>query len=299
MATLTFEEKVSLFKAIAESPQARSEYALSRATVILPLIDTQSTIRAIFVPETLPPGAQATYDIPFDDVNCAWVMPQIGGIPQIQVEGTEIYVGTFGIDAAVQWQMDIAKQGRFQVGERATKLLANKIIEQEELAGWSLVKAHAAVLPDEQKVSAPTGLIVDAFNDIVTAGDLLRRKITDIYVSPRRFADMRKWVTATNLSFGLKDKAFDSAGMIEVWGVRIHRVYDNRLVDDNTGYAFGQRDGYTYGVMPIRETLQTYDNPIAVLEWKVGILARENVGFAILDDKGLILVDFTDRKSVV
>jgi hypothetical protein len=289
---LTFEEKVAMFKAIAESPQSRSDYAASRAQVILPLLETQSTIRAIFNPEILPAGAQATYDIPFDDVNCAWVMPQIGGIPQIQVEGTEIYVSTFGIDAAVQWQMDVAKQGRFQVGERATNLLKNKIIEQEELAGWSLIKAHAAVLGDDQKVSAPNGLTVDAFNDIVTAGDLLRRKVTDIYVSPKRFADMRKWVTATDLSDGLKDKAFAAAGLIEVWGVRIHRVYDSKLVSDDKGYAFGQRDGYTYGVMPIRQTLQTFDNPIAIMEWKIGIMARENVGFAVLDEKGLIEVTF-------
>lgn len=289
---LTFEEKVAMFKAIAESPQSRSDYAASRAQVILPLLETQSTIRAIFTPEILPPGAQATYDIPFDDVNCAWVMPQIGGIPQIQVEGTEIYVSTFGIDAAVQWQMDVAKQGRFQVGERATNLLKNKIIEQEELAGWSLIKAHAAVLGDDQKVNASNGLTVDTFNDIVTTGDLLRRKVTDIYVSPKRFADMRKWVTATDLSNGIKDKAFEAAGLIEVWGVRIHRVYDGKLVSDNKGYAFGQRDGYTYGVMPIRQTLQTFDNPIAIMEWKIGIMARENVGFAVLDEKGLIEVTF-------
>lgn len=289
---LTFEEKVAMFKAIAESPQSRSDYAASRAQVILPLLETQSTIRAIFTPEILPPGAQATYDIPFDDVNCAWVMPQIGGIPQIQVEGTEIYVSTFGIDAAVQWQMDVAKQGRFQVGERATNLLKNKIIEQEELAGWSLIKAHAAVLGDDQKVNASNGLTVDTFNDIVTTGDLLRRKVTDIYVSPKRFADMRKWVTATDLSNTIKDKAFEAAGLIEVWGVRIHRVYDGKLVSDNKGYAFGQRDGYTYGVMPIRQTLQTFDNPIAIMEWKIGIMARENVGFAVLDEKGLIEVTF-------
>lgn len=289
---LTFEEKVAMFKAIAESPQSRSDYAASRAQVILPLLETQSTIRAIFTPETLPPGAQATYDIPFDDVNCAWVMPQIGGIPQIQVEGTEIYVSTFGIDAAVQWQMDVARQGRFQVGERATNLLKNKIIEQEELAGWSLIKAHAAVLGDDQKVNASNGLTVDTFNDIVTTGDLLRRKVTDIYVSPKRFADMRKWVTATDLSNSIKDKAFEAAGLIEVWGVRIHRVYDSKLVSDNKGYAFGQRDGYTYGVMPIRQTLQTFDNPIAIMEWKIGIMARENVGFAVLDEKGLIEVTF-------
>ena len=292
MEKLTFEERVEMFKALAESPQSRSAYAISRANVILPLLDEQSTIRSIFTPEVLPPGAQATYDIPFDDVNCAWVMPQIGGIPQIQVEGTEVYVSTFGIDAAVQWQIDVARQGRFQVGERATKLLKNKIIEQEELAGWSLIKAHAAVLDGKQKVTASNGLTVDTFNDIVTAGDLLRRKITDIYVSPKRFSDMRKWVTTTSLSSGLKDKAFEAAGLIEVWGVRIHRVYNSKLVTDDKGYAFGQRDGYTYGVMPIRQQLQTFDNPIAIMEWKIGVMARENVGFAVLDEKGLIEVTF-------
>ena len=103
---------------------------------------------------------------------------------------------------------------------------------------------------------------------------------------------MRKWVTAAGLSDGLKDKAFDAAGLIEVWGVRIHRVYDSKLVSDNKGYAFGQRDGYTYGVMPIRQTLQTFDNPIAIMELKIGIMARENVGFAVLDEKGLIEVTF-------
>lgn len=288
---LTFQEKVEMFKAIASDPQARAEYAQSRAEVILPILDEQSTIRSIFQPEMLPPGAEARYDIPFDDVNCAWIMPQIGGIPQIQVEGSEVYVTTFGLDAAVQWQMDVARQGRFQVGQRATKLLSNKIIEQEELAGWSLIKAHAAVLPPEQQVSA-TALDVDCFNEIVTKGDILRRKVTDIYVSPKRFSDMRKWVTATDLSSNLRDKAFAAAGLMEVWGVRIHEVYNSKLVADNKGYAFGQRDGYTYGVMPIRETLQTFDNPIAIMEWKIGIMARENIGFAVLDEKGLIEVTF-------
>lgn len=151
---LSFERKVELFKATAASPKSRSEYAQSRAAVINPLIDEQSTIRAIFRPERLPPGAQSTYAIPFEDINCCWTMPQIGGIPQVQVEGTEIYVSTFGLDAAVQYQMDVAEQGRFQMGELATTLLKNKVIEQEELAGWGLILSHAAVLASNQKVSA-------------------------------------------------------------------------------------------------------------------------------------------------
>lgn len=291
---LSFKESVEAFKTIASDAEALQLYAMTRGEVILPLIEAESTIRAIFTPEVLPPGAQATYDIPFDDVECVWVMPQIGGIPQVQLEGSEMYVNTFGIDGAVEWQMDLAKQGRFQVGQRATMLLKNKFIEQEELAGWTLIHAHASVLPDTQVVTLGVGqgLDIDAFNQIITKGDILRRKITDLYVSPKRFADMRDWVKATDLSNNMKDNAYTAEGMKSVWGVNIHKVYNQDLVSDDKAYAFGQRDGYTYGVMPIRETLQTYANPISIMEWKIGVMGREVLGFGVLDDKGLIEVNF-------
>ena len=107
--------------------------------------------------------AEARYDIPFDDVNCAWIMPQIGGIPQIQVEGSEVYVTTFGLDAAVQWQMDVARQGRFQVGQRATKLLSNKIIEEKlskvtsEYAKNKFIK----YLPEEDRADVKMNVMFD------------------------------------------------------------------------------------------------------------------------------------------
>ena len=290
---LSFQEKVKLFQATAASPKARAEYARSRATVILPLIEEQSTVRNIFKTETLPAGAQAVYDIPFDDIDCCWTMPQIGGIPQVQVKGTEIYVTTFGLDAGVQYQMDVARQGRFQVGERATQLLKNKVIQQEELAAWTLIKAHAAVLPAEQKVTGVSALNLSAFNEIVTKGDILRRQVTDLYVSPARYADLRDWVSNAAYSDSLKDKAFGLAGLANIWEVNVHKVYNSNLVANNEGYAFGQRDGFTYGVMPIRQSLETYDNPIAIMEWKIGIMAREVIGFGILDNKGLIEVTFS------
>ncbi|MCK9279279.1 MAG: hypothetical protein M0P71_01435 [Melioribacteraceae bacterium] len=292
MNTLTYDEKVALFQQTASDPVRRSEFAQSRAMVILPLLDTQSTIRSIFAPEQLPVGAQPTYDIPFDDVNCAWVMPKIGGIPQIQVEGTEISVSTFGLEAAVEYQMDVAEQGRFNVAERATTLLKNKVIDQEELAGWTLIHTHAATLDASQKVS-DTGLNVSAFNKLVTAGDVLRRKITDLYVSPSRFSDMRSWVESSTYSQNMKDNAFNQSGLTNVWGVNIHKVYNPALVSNDKAYAFGQRDGVTYGVMPIRKNLTTFDNPLSIMSWKVGIMAREILGFAVLDEKGLIEVTFT------
>lgn len=289
---LTFEQKVNLFKATAANPKARAEYAKSRATIILPLLDAESHIRNIFTVENLPLGAESRYDIPFDDINCAWVMPKIGGIPQIQVEGAEIYVSTFEIDAAIQYQMRIAEQGRFQVGERSTRLLKNKVIELEELAGFTLIHNHAAVLPAGQKC-ASAKLDLACFNDLVTKGDVLRRKITNMFISPVRYSNLREWVVNTAYSENLKNQAFNLSGMSNVWDVNINKVYDQRLVANNKGYAFGERDGFTYGVMPIRRNLETYDNPIAIMEWKIGIMAREELGFGVLDDKALIEITFS------
>jgi len=66
---LTFAQKVALFKATATDLQARNDFAASRAEVILPLLLQQSTVRNIFKTELLPPGADARYDIPFDDID--------------------------------------------------------------------------------------------------------------------------------------------------------------------------------------------------------------------------------------
>jgi hypothetical protein len=86
------QELRDLFRSTATSREDREEFAAGRAEVILPMIDVQSTIRRIFAVENIGADADASYDIPFDDIECAWIMPQIGGIPTVQVEGDELDV---------------------------------------------------------------------------------------------------------------------------------------------------------------------------------------------------------------
>lgn len=304
---MTFEQRVEMFRATATDHQARAEFAASRATVINPLLDEQSTIRAIFMPEVLTPGADARYDIPFEDVECTLVMPNIGGIPSVQLEGSELHVDTFGIDGGVEYQMDVARDGRFQVAQLATRLLANRFIRQEEMCGWALIKSHAAVLPATQKLQAFTDagaqtngqgkMNVYTLNELITMGDMIGiggRVIKDIYVSPRRYGDLRSQVTNQNLPFDMRSRLYGNGQNAEAPTpeIRIHRVYNKNLVGDTKGYAFTQKDGFTYGVMPIREKLMTRDNPIAILEWKIGTIGRERCGFGVLDDKGLIELTF-------
>ena len=326
-----FAQKVALFRQTATDPKIRAEYAESRANVIVPELAVQSTVRYIFRPEQLAGDATPVYDIPFEDVETTYVMPNIGGVPMIQVEGDQISVGTFGLDGGVEYQQDMARDGRFQVGTLATIMLKNRFIAQEELAGWNLIKLHAAALPDTQKLQArdqsgnaavnpgtPTStgsMSIFTLNDLITLGDEIGvggRRVTDIYVSPRRFGDLRNTIGVGGfiLPDSLKEQMFGvgqsqpsnmdpnvfttptGGTAIPGLNIRIHKVYNKLLVDDNTGYAFTQKDGFTYGVMPIREQLRTMDNPIAMLEWKVGILGRERLGFGVLDSLGLIEITF-------
>lgn len=304
---LSFDQKVALFRETAINPQRRSDYAASRANVINPELEVQSTVRFIFAPEQLAPGATPVYDIPFEDVECTYVMPQIGGIPTVQMEGKIMTVDTFGLDGGVEYQIDVAKDGRFQVGQLATTMLKNRFIQQEELAGWNLIKLHAASLKSNQKIqalkddgtvgAAGTGkLNVGTINEMITTADEIGvggRRITDIYVSPRRFGDLRNQLTMMALPESIRTQLWSNGkGTDNVADVRIHRVYNRALVPNNKGYAFTQKDGYRYGVMPIREELTTRDNPIAILEWKIGIIGRERLGFGVLDDKGLVEVTF-------
>ena len=306
--TLSFEQKVEMFRATAENAQARIDFAASRAEVILPLIDEQSTVRAIFQPRKLPAGASATFDIPFEDVEATWVMPNIGGIPTVQVEGTSVNVDTFGLDGGVEYQIDIAKDGRFDVAQLSTKLLANRFIRQEELAGWSLIKTHAAVLPATQQLQAFADdgttqtagqgkLNIYTLNELITLADQIGiggRVVKDVYVSPRRYNDLRSQVTLQSLPFDMRTKLYGDGENAKspTPEIRFHKVYNPNLVANNQAYAFTQKDGYFYGVMPIREALFTRDNPIAILEWKIGIIGRMREGFGVLDDKGLIEITF-------
>jgi len=291
--TFTREQLIDAFKATASNVEARQAFGAGRAAILLPLIAEQSTIRRIFRPEYIPPGGECSFEIPFsDDTECVYLMPQIGGIPTVQFEGDFLYLNTFGIDGRVQWQERVAVQGRFEVAARVTQQFKNRIIAQEEVCGWTMIKNHAAMLTNEKQKISASGLDIDCFNDIVTNGDELRRTVSELYLSPARFSDIRRWVTAENLSPALKDKVYSTAGLAEVWGVTFVKVYNPRLVTNDKAYAFGSREGYTYGVMPIREELTTKDDPMACLEYKLGFFGKEEVGFGILDEKGLIEVTF-------
>lgn len=309
---LSLQEKIEYFRAIASDPKARQAYIVSRAAKIEPMIAKESQVRQIFTPIPLAPGAQSSFPIGAQEVQTAWIAPAIGSAPRRQTEGDEVYVNTFPIFARGEWLMDLAEDARFDVAQDTEFMVAEQVKEMENLVGWNLIDAaaahasfpatHSCVIGSSSTVDLTTGqgfFSKELLAELVLAADIARRKITDIYVSPTTAFDIFNYWTQTstygvhNVPSGVQDALFnqgmpesgveDTEYIMTIMGIRIHKVYSS-VVSDSTVYAFdlsGRRS--RFGVMPIRSNLQSYEDPFAITEFKVGYFVRERLGFGILD----------------
>lgn len=312
MNELTAQQKAELFRSIANDPVKRSEYISTRALQIQPLIDKESQVRGIFTPERLAPGANPSYPIGSTEVQTAWIAGSIGSAPRRIVEGDEVFVNTFNLFARAEWSMDLANDGRWQVAAESQFYMASQLKELENLVGWQLIRnalahnsfpsSHTIQIGNSAGVDVTTGqgfFSKQFLGELILAGDVARRRITDVYVSPRTMYDMFVYWTGslsgtnqmpesmqsqfmTRKDSGTSDAEF----VVNVFGVNIHKVYDSTVVDDETVYAFDLSNTRSrFGVMPIRQDVVTYEDPMAVTEFKVGYFGRERLGMAILDHR--------------
>lgn len=288
---VSVEKKQEMFRAIASDQEALTAYIRSRADVILPLLPTQSTVRSIFKEDVMPRGVrQPSYPIASDYLQLAFVAPTIGGPVQRLVELDEIYVPPLMIDGAVEFLMRYAEDARYNVGETATNDLKNRIIAKEEFVGWRTVKAAISGVNAAQTIytggASSLGnlfgdLTLSGLNRMLTKMDQQQRRLTDVYLSPLRYGNIRDW-TSTQIDYLTQREIYKMAGPMngQVYDVALHKVYDPTFLGDGEVFGFDTR---TFGVMPIITPLTTYQNPVSILEWKVGILAREEIGFAVMD----------------
>ncbi len=291
-SSLSKEEKVKLLKSITSDAGARKAYAESRADVILPLIPEQSTVRSIFRVEELAPDAQPEYPISFDYTNVAAYMPKFAGNVVRVYEGDTLFIPTFGIEAAHRYSMDIAEQGRLDIARMADENLRSQIVAKEETAGWQTIKGVLSGLNTNQVVycSGTTenfhAFSKKAINSMTVQMDLQRRNLTDIYGSPRSIADIREW-SNNQIDFTTQREIFVNGGLPggKIWDVQLHKVYNSNLVPNSEVWGF---DTNKFGVMPVRKSLQTYEDPTAIQQWMIGTLARELVGFGCTDSFSVV-----------
>lgn len=317
---LSDDEKTQLMHAIADNEDVRRAYIKSRAAVLEPLIEKESQVRSIFDVEYLQPGAQPYYPIGSAEVQTAWVAPGVGNAPRRQIEGDEVFAPTFAIHGRVEWLMDLAVDARFPIADEQNFYMVEQLKELENHTGWNLIKAAAAdgsfPANNTVQIGATGGVDLTTgkgyfskqlFSEMMYYADIQRRQITDIYCSPRTMFDIFNYWgvqytggsdNVPNLPDGVSTQIYNqgtpgsgtdnSEYVMTLWGVRFHKVYDSNVIGDEEVYAFdlsGRRS--RFGAMPIRQRLVTYEDPIAVTEYKVGYFGRMRLGFVILDSTNM------------
>lgn len=280
---LTFDEKVERFRQSIATEEDRAAYAESWAELILPNLPAEATVRNIFTIERLPAGASPTYTLDFDYIS-AWVLPKMGAHPINLLQTEEVTIPTFEVAGHVSYKLQLARDGRFQVADKARQRLLDSIVDLEEEQGWAVLKAAVSADNTVNLTSTETGLSLAVINQCFKVMEARRGyRITDIYASPNKIADIRTW-TVTTISDEVQRRIFDGKGLGSIWGANIHKVYG---LDDDEAYFVDGREGLL-GYMPIREDLRTFDDPTAIKSFRVGVIAYEHIGFGVLDPDRIV-----------
>ena len=271
------------FKATADNEQLRSAFAASLSIPVLKTIAPQTSVRDIFMVDELPAGALCEYPVDLNDLETAVVMPRMGAVPQNIVTGDSLIVPTFEVSNSVEWKLTFIRDGRYNIVERALEKLAESFVRAEEKSGWDTIRG--AIQASNTLTTSETALSKDLFNQLMTEMKQVSGYMpTVVYVSPRRASDIRAWTTTT-IDYLTQREIFQAGGIGSVFNIEIREL---RTLGDNEVFLF---DTSRLGVMPIRSRMTTFDDPTAIRRLRAGVIAFEEIGFAVIDKKALLYVN--------
>lgn len=282
------EELMSLFELTGElndeGAVARRDFAEALKLPLNQELPVMNLARTLFEIDLLGPDGQASYEFDNDPID-AWILPRIGSAPQNLIGVTEVFVPCFEVTSSVEWKIQLARQRRISAVQRQGMKLKNAVIRLENDAAWELIEAVANSKP-EIAVDGEDGLtkkVLNAgFQEMESQGEKYRVKY--VMVNPRRAGDIRVWST-NELDQTTLREIWKNAGLGGLWGAEIIIDQTGKVGDDEV-YFFGNE----LGVMPIRGDFETFDDPTAIRQYRQRVLAYEEIGLAILDDKAIVRV---------
>lgn len=278
----------------------------------------------IFAPNVLAPGAQANYQLDFvrpgtEDLDyTAVTLPKQGSLPTRHVEGDELWVPIFDIGNGISWSLNYARDARWDIVARALEVLRAGFVRKINEDGWHTILAacdtRGLVTTDSNADAGQfTKELVSKMKTAMTrnaGGNGQAGVLTDLYASMEAVEDIRAW-DISEIDDVTRREILTSAGgnMMKLYGVLIHAMtefgvgqeYQNYLVNTLGRALSGTDQEFVVGldkstndsfVMPIRQELEVYDNPMLHIQRKAGVYAWMSHGFAILDSRRCMLGAF-------
>jgi len=298
-------------------------------------------LAGIFSPEVLDPSATAEYPIDFftgDNVDnyIAYVVPSEGAIPTRAVVGDTVTVGTYDIANAIDWPIKYARQARWNIVARAMEVLEAGFVRKMNTDGWQAIIAAGAGRTDyaggapmvfDANASAGqfTKRLVSLMKTTMTrlaggnSATQSRGQLTDLFLSPEAFEDMRDWDAANDgideatlraifLATDPQGNTDPTAPLSGFYGVRFHQLTElgvgQEFQDffDSLSLSMGASDEeIVVGldlqendsfVMPVKERLSIFEDETLHRRRRQGFYGWQEHGFGVLDGRRVILGSF-------
>jgi hypothetical protein len=249
-------------------------------------------------------------------------MPKQGRVPEVHVEGDELYVQIYKIGNAIDWDIDFARDARWDIVSRALEAYRAGFTKRINDDGWHVIVASAFSAGYMVRDTAATA---GKFTPALVARMKTTQKrrvrngdLTDLYISPEAMEDLRNWST-TEVSDLVREKLFmaqNDPAVLTINGVRLHELRE--LGEGSGGVAeeyqeyfvttlggtlgaggdlelvigldLSQRDSF---INPVRSGLETFETGEQLhRQGRAGVYGWLRHGLASVDNRRSLLASF-------
>jgi hypothetical protein len=252
-------------------------------------------LRKIYEVAYLSEQEDAIFPLDTDD-EVEVIMASAYGTPPISMFMTDVVtVNTDTYQGGWELPEQLINAGRINQVARNTRRMLDGFVSKEETQGWAVINAAVSASNTVNLDVGDTGYgtaSVELINEMLIYFQDLGYVPTQCWMSPRSMGDFRLMCKEAGLPNEIRFDLWKNGMIPGLWGVDFYAM---RGLTDEGIYMF---DTSRFGVMPIRQDMQTREDPQARSMFKVRVYGQEQVGWCTIQKDALCYGD-TCRDDVV
>lgn len=273
-----------------------------------------STNASISYPlDLLVPGTEGDYT--------AYTIPNHGRIPERHIEADELTVQTYDVGSSIDWLLKFARDARWDVVGRGLAILEASFVRKKNIDAWqTLIAAGVDRNVVVYDAAAGAGLFTKRLVSLMQLS--MRRsnggntaafnpiRLTDLFVSPEGMEDMRAWDLTIIDDVTRREifKSTQTGGLQNIFGVDLHETLELGVGQayqkyfTQLGGSLGPSDeelviGLDLSspdvfVNPVRQPIEIFEDETLHRQRRAGFYGWGEHGFAILDNRRILLGSF-------
>lgn len=278
---ISLEEAKSAIKALGSADEATRQEAFAALT--LPLraaAPRESSARQIFSVISLGQEEDAIFPVDTDE-EVEVVMANAYGMPPISTFMTDVVtVATHTYQGAWELPEQLVNAGRIDQVERNAKRLLSGFVKKEEEQAWGVVRACIGNGNTINEAYDEFG--VELINDALIYGDENDVTFDKCFISPKSMGDLRMYCKEVGFANEVRYDMWKRGVLTGLWGIDFYVL--NSIGDDEAFFF----DTNQFGVMPVRQDMETREDPAARAAFKVRVYAQSQFGLSAIVKKAVL-----------